>query len=328
MSRGCPAWAVRRAAGRDDQRPGLSRLEFRRTSPASSTGDARRAAAGASRRHGPLGWQIDPYEGHPRYDCVRSSSKHGRPIPIPTQRTAGSHQRSSVETMETAQLRGMGGAGFRPSTNGHCPQLPREGEVPSATATKASRAHSKIASCSAAPHLVIEGITLVGLVTGADRGWIFVRHEYRAGNCRVRGAMAAGRALGGFGSANLGLRLLYPADLFVSPGGYICGEETALLEAMEDRRAEPRNKPPLMSSSKVFSGPAHLSTMSRLFPGCRRSSRTAATGIVARGKWRHRLAVHLDQRRRERAGRLRIPFGQTIGEFIFDWAGGVSGGRG
>ena len=49
--------------------------------------------------------------------------------------------------------------------------------------------------------------------------------------------------------------------MFVSPGGYICGEQSALIEAMEDHRAEPRNKPPQLETNGLYNKPTLVSNV-------------------------------------------------------------------
>ena len=47
----------------------------------------------------------------------------------------------------------------------------------------------------------------------------------------------------------------------MSPGGYICGEETALMEAIEGKRAEPRNKPPFPVTERLWNKPTALNNV-------------------------------------------------------------------
>src|SRR5207247_11073964 len=59
----------------------------------------------------------------------------------------------------------------------------------------------------------------------------------------------------------LGSGLTFDARVFVSPGGYICGEESALLEAIEDKRAEPRNKPPFPGTHGLWQKPTVINNV-------------------------------------------------------------------
>src|SRR5258708_12658556 len=56
----------------------------------------------------------------------------------------------------------------------------------------------------------------------------------------------------------LGSSMAFDLEIFVSPGGYICGEESALLEAIEGKRAEPRNKPPFPGTNGLWNQPTAI----------------------------------------------------------------------
>ena len=86
------------------------------------------------------------------------------------------------------------------------------------------------------PHLVIEGMLIAMRAVGAQQAWVFIRHEYEPEEQVLREELERARAAGLLEDVSI--------DVFTSPGGYILGEETALLECMEGHRGEPRNKPP------------------------------------------------------------------------------------
>jgi NADH:ubiquinone oxidoreductase subunit F (NADH-binding) len=115
-----------------------------------------------------------------------------------------------------------------------------------------------------------------------------------------------------------------PTEIFVSPGGYIMGEETALLEALEDRRGEPRNKPPFPGTNGLFDRPTVINNVETL----------AAASVI----WRRGVAWWKAQGVRGAAGLkfmavsghvarpdvYEIPMGTTVAELIA-LAGGVVG---
>ena len=114
---------------------------------------------------------------------------------------------------------------------------------------------------------------------------------------------------------------------FVSPGGYICGEESALLEALEDKRAEPRNKPPFPGTHGLYNKPTVINNVETFafVPGIlmkgvewfKAQGRLGAPGLKFVGVSGHVV----------RPGVYEIPMGMSAREVIFDRAGGVSGGR-
>jgi len=86
----------------------------------------------------------------------------------------------------------------------------------------------------------VEGVILAGLITEATQGFIYIRHEYTEQIEACRREIQRAEQLGFCGINAPALGRPFPVSVFVSPGGYICGEQSALIEAMSDRRGEPR----------------------------------------------------------------------------------------
>src|SRR4029077_10971225 len=80
------------------------------------------------------------------------------------------------------------------------------------------------------PNLVIEGMILAGLVTGAQKGILYIRHEYQTPEKILHQEIERCYEASILGSNVLGSDLSFDLEIFVSPGGYICGEESALIE--------------------------------------------------------------------------------------------------
>ncbi len=114
------------------------------------------------------------------------------------------------------------------------------------------------------PHLVIEGMALAGLAVGAEQGWIYIRHEYRGPCAALRCAVDSAYERGVIGESVCGSGLRFDLQIFVSPGGYILGDETALLEALEGRRGEPRNKPPFPGVAGLHGKPTLINNVETL----------------------------------------------------------------
>src|SRR5262249_46140446 len=110
----------------------------------------------------------------------------------------------------------------------------------------------------------IEGMVLAALVTGAKQGWIYIRHEYHEETKVLHEAIRTARDQGVIGDNILGSEKAFALEIFISPGGYIQGEESALLEAMEDRRGEPRNKPPFPVTHGLFNKPTVINNVETL----------------------------------------------------------------
>jgi NADH:ubiquinone oxidoreductase subunit F (NADH-binding) len=167
------------------------------------------------------------------------------------------------EKLEAAGLRGMGGAAFptgrKWSLVAAAPEGPRHVIANADESEPGAFKDREI--LHDLPHLLIEGMALSGYAIGADRGTIFIRHEYEPERRALEAALDEAREAGALGQKIFGSQFDFEIEIFVSPGGYILGEETALLECLEDRRGEPRNKPPFPGVSGLFGQPTLINNV-------------------------------------------------------------------
>jgi NADH:ubiquinone oxidoreductase subunit F (NADH-binding) len=164
---------------------------------------------------------------------------------------------------------------------------------------------------------VIEGMLLAMRTVGANQGWVFIRHEYEPEERVLREELERARAAGVLDGVTI--------DVFTSPGGYILGEETALLECMEGHRGEPRNKPPFPGGYGLHGQPTLMNNVETF---------AAIPIILRRGAdwWKAQgvnggaglkffsVSGHVEQ-----PGVFCVPGGTTVGEVI-ELAGGVRDG--
>jgi NADH:ubiquinone oxidoreductase subunit F (NADH-binding) len=177
------------------------------------------------------------------------------------------------------------------------------------------------------PHLVIEGMILAGVLAGARTGIVYIRHEYEEQEEILREEIRKCREQGLIGKNILGSDITFELDTFVSPGGYICGEESALLEAMEGKRAEPRNKPPFPVQQGLWNKPTVINNVetfanvpSILLRGVD-WYKAQGTGGCAGLKF---IGVSGDV---VRPGVYEVPMGTAVSELIFKYAGGLPDGK-
>ena len=111
------------------------------------------------------------------------------------------------------------------------------------------------------PHTVVDGVIIAGLLTEATQGFIYIRHEYTEQIEACRREIKRAEELGLCGRDASALGRSFPLSVFVSPGGYICGEQSALIEAMSDRRSEPRNLPPKLETNGLEDMPTIVSNV-------------------------------------------------------------------
>ncbi len=177
------------------------------------------------------------------------------------------------------------------------------------------------------PNLVIEGMIIAGLVTGAEKGILYIRHEYHAQEKILRQEIDSCYAQGILGPSVLGSGLTFDVELFVSPGGYICGEESALIEAIEGKRAEPRNKPPFPVHQGVFNKPTALNNV-ETFANVPQILVNGVEWYKAQGQGGAAglkfVGVSGDVRR---PGVFEIPMGLPMSEVIYNLAGGIVDGK-
>ncbi|MGH9528883.1 MAG: NAD(P)H-dependent oxidoreductase subunit E [Terriglobales bacterium] len=269
-----------------------------------------------SRNSNKMAMVCDPYQGRGEYAVVR------RFVEL-------RNWQEIIATLKDAGLRGMGGAGFPTSSKW---ELVRN--APGAT---------KYIVCNAdesepgtikdrgimenVPHLVIEGMILAGLVTGAHKGILYIRHEYEESREVLQQEIDRCYQKGLLGSRILGSDLAFDLTIFVSPGGYICGEESALLEAIEGKRAEPRNKPPFPVTNGLWNQPTVINNVETF---------CLATVILARGADWYRSQVKNGSAGMKfvgisgdvlRPGIVEVSMGTSYGALIFEHAGGIPDGR-
>ncbi len=126
-------------------------------------------------------------------------------------------------------------------------------------------------------------MAIAALVVGARQVIVYLRHEYTRERETLHRALRQCQVRGLLGDLT--------CEIFESPGGYICGEETALLEALEDKRAEPRNKPPFPGTHGLFGKPTLINNVETfaMVPGILLKRRGVVGG--AGEEWRERFEI-------------------------------------
>jgi NADH:ubiquinone oxidoreductase subunit F (NADH-binding)/NADH:ubiquinone oxidoreductase subunit E len=233
-----------------------------------------------------------------------------------------------VAELKESGLRGMGGAGF--PTGVKWDIVGKEQATPKYVVCNADESEPGTFKdrvvLEEMPHLVIEGMVLGGLVTGAEKGIVFIRHEYVAERLALARAIDDARARGALGPDVLGSGRAFDLEIFVSPGGYILGEETALLECLEDKRGEPRNKPPFPGQKGLFGQPTLINNVETfsVVPKIVLGGGAAWKSLGVRGgAGLKMIALSGDV---ARPGVYQVPMGTTIGELVA-LAGGVKDGK-
>jgi NADH-quinone oxidoreductase subunit F len=232
--------------------------------------------------------------------------------------------------VKDSKLRGRGGAGF--PTGQKWSFVPMGDDAP----------HPKYFVCNADemepgtfkdrlliegdPHQLLEGIIVSSYAVQADVAYIFLRWAYRLGARRLERAITEAYAHGYAGQNILGSGWNLELHLHVSAGRYMCGEETALLNALEGKRANPRSKPPYPQVSGLWGKPTVVNNVETL---CN------VPHIVDRGAdWFKSLSRSGDagtklygvSGRVKRPGLWELPMGTPMREILDEHAGGMQDG--
>jgi NADH-quinone oxidoreductase subunit F len=175
------------------------------------------------------------------------------------------------------------------------------------------------------PHLLLEGMALAAYAIGAETCFLFIRGEYPEATQRMADAVAEAEAAGFLGDRVMGTDFACHVEIRRGAGAYICGEETALFEAIEGKRGFPRIKPPYPTTHGLFGKPTAINNVETL---------CAAPGIVANGAtWWRQWGTHESPGTKlvsvsgsvNRPGVYEIPFGITLRDLLDDLCGGVVG---
>lgn len=124
------------------------------------------------------------------------------------------------------------------------------------------------------PHLLLEGMAICAYAIGAEQGYLFIRGEYPDAARRLQQAIEDAVEAGLLGDNILGAGFNFHIEIRRGAGAYICGEETALFEAIEGKRGFPRIKPPYPTTHGLFGKPTVVNNVETL---------CAVPGIVMNG---------------------------------------------
>ncbi len=177
------------------------------------------------------------------------------------------------------------------------------------------------------PFVLIEGMTIAGIATGATRGYIYLRFEYPHAHRALNRAISTAYARGYLGADVLQSGRRFDLEVRLGAGAYICGEETSLLESLEGKRGQVRFKPPLPAIQGLFGKPTVINNVITL----------ASVPIIldrgaehyrnfGMGRSRGTLPIQLTGNIKC-GGLVEKAFGLTLRELLYDYGGGSLSGR-
>ena len=234
-----------------------------------------------------------------------------------------------VEEVTQSGLRGRGGAGFQTGIKWKTVAAtpPQQKYIVCNADEGDSGTFADRMIMEGDPFVLIEGMTIAGIATGASKGYVYIRSEYPHAIAVMNDAIAAARRAGMLGQSVAGSAYAFDMDVRVGAGAYVCGEETALLESIEGKRGQVRAKPPLPAHRGLFGQPTVVNNVLSL---------ASVPIILEKGAAFYRdfgmgrscgtMPIQLAGNIKH-GGLFECAFGIMLGELVDDIGGGTASGR-
>jgi len=177
------------------------------------------------------------------------------------------------------------------------------------------------------PNTLVEGVIIAGYATGASKGYIFIRHGHDGPINRCRAAVDQARELGFLGENIMGTDFSYEIEIALTGDSYVAGEESALMEAIEGKRAMPRFRPPFPAQVGLFGKPTNINNVKTLsyvpeivskggewFASIGHETSTGTVILCLSGNLKY-------------TGMIEVPLGMNLKDVIYKVAGGMKEGK-
>jgi len=234
-----------------------------------------------------------------------------------------------IDEMKASGLRGRGGAGFSTGKKWEeCRRSPGDVKYVIVNCDEGDPgAYMDRSLMEGNPHSVLEGMIIGAFAIGANRGFIYVRHEYPLACKNAETAIKQARKAGLLGKNILGSGFDFDVEIAKGGGAFVCGESTALIASIEGRVGEPRSKQIHTVEQGLWGKPTNINNVetwanvpliinrgSNWFAsiGTEKSKGTKIFSLVGKVK---------------NTGLVEVPMGITLKEIIFDIGGGQQNGK-
>ena len=177
------------------------------------------------------------------------------------------------------------------------------------------------------PHTLLEGLMIGGYATRATNGIVFIRHGHDGPIDRTEAAIEQAYEVGILGKNIFGTDFSFDIEVALTGESYVAGEETALMEAIEGKRSQPRFRPPFPAAFGVWGYPSTINNV---------KTYSYAPAIISRGaEWFSGIGVNRSTGTAivclngnvKYPGLYEVPMGLTLGEVINDIGGGTPDGK-
>ncbi|MEX0318759.1 MAG: NADH-quinone oxidoreductase subunit NuoF [Ruegeria sp.] len=234
-----------------------------------------------------------------------------------------------IELVKGSGLRGRGGAGF--PTGLKWSFVPKGQEKPKYLCCNADEGEPGTFKdriiMEEDPHQLLEGMAICAYAIGAETGYLYIRGEYVKAIRILETAIREAHAEGCLGRGILGSDFNFEVHIHEGAGAYICGEETAMLESLQGRRAQPRLKPPFPAVAGLYDSPTVINNVETL---------ACVPHIVERGSsWFNGIGPERSPGPKlyclsgslRKPGLYELPMGIPLRELIEEHGGGAPEGR-
>jgi len=260
--------------------------------------------------------KLDVYLAHGGYEAARKALTTLKPEEV-------------TEQVKTSNLRGRGGAGFVAGMKWGF--LPKDSAKPVYLCCNADESEPGTFKDRALivwnTHILLEGILITAYAIKSHTAYIYIRGEFALGARHLEEAIAEAYANGLLGEDIFGTG--YDLNVYVhrGAGAYICGEETGLIESLEGKRAYPRIKPPFPAVYGLFGSPTIVQNVETL---------SCVPSIIKNGpEWFKAIGpetgpgpkIYCVSGHVEKPGLYELPMGMPLRTVIYDYAGGIRGGK-
>ena len=264
----------------------------------------------------PDGHLLSTYEAGGGYRALRKALSEYTPDEI-------------VDLVKESNLRGRGGAGF--PTGMKWSFVPKAAGKPKYLCCNADEGEPGTFKdriiMERDPHQLIEGLAVSAYAIGAETAYVYIRGEYVTAIRRMEQAIAEAHENGCLGTGILGSNFNFMVYIHRGAGAYICGEETAMLESLEGKRAQPRLKPPFPAVAGLYASPTVINNVETL---------ACVPHIVMRGPgWFRGIGpdrspgpkLYCLSGQVRKPGLYELPMGISLHELVEEHAGGPLPGR-
>ena len=229
-----------------------------------------------------------------------------------------------IDLVKRSNLRGRGGAGF--PTGMKWSFVPKQAGKPKYLCCNADEGEPGTFKdriiMERDPHQLIEGLAISAYAIGAETAYVYIRGEYVLAIRRLEQAIVEAHAKGYLGTRILGSDFSFFVHIHCGAGAYICGEETAMLDSLEGKRAQPRLKPPFPAVAGLYASPTVINNVETM---------AGVPLIVARGAdWFRGIGpdkspgpkLYCLSGQVRKPGLYELPMGIPLRELVEDRAGG------